>query len=78
MLSGGSRRAPTPASTSTRLVSPSRYSDDGNVFSVHLRLNFDMQELPVEVKEDYLRRADLLMRPQNAAGHPSDGQSDDD
>ena len=32
-----------------------------------------MQELPVVVKEDYLRRADLLMRPQNAAGHPSEG-----
>ena len=30
-----------------------------------------MQELPIEVKEDYLRRANLLMRPQNAAGHPS-------
>ena len=39
LLSGGSRRAPTPASTSTRLASPSRYCDDGNVFSVHLRLN---------------------------------------
>ena len=30
-----------------------------------------MQVLPTEVKEDYLRKADLLMRPQNAAGHPS-------
>ena len=39
LLSGGSRRAPTPASTSTRLASPSRYCDDGNVFSVHLRSN---------------------------------------
>ena len=39
LLSGGSRRAPTPASTSTRLASPSRYCDDGNVFSVHLLLN---------------------------------------
>ena len=32
-----------------------------------------MQELPMELKEDYLRRADLLMRPQDTAGHSSDG-----
>ena len=69
LLSGGSRRAPTPASTSTRLASPSWYCDIGNVFPVHLRLNFDMQELPIELKEDYLRRANLLMHPQEAAGH---------
>ena len=73
LLSGGSRRAPTPASTSTRLASPSWYCDIGNVFPVHLRLNFDMQELPIEVKEDYLRRANLLMHPQEAAGHHPGG-----
>ena len=32
-------------------------------------LTFFMQELPIEVKEDYLRRANLLMHPQEAAGH---------
>ena len=73
LLSGGSRRAPTPASTSTRLASPSWYCDIGNVFPVHLRLNFDMQELPIEVKEDYLRRANLLMHPPDAPGQPSAG-----
>ena len=34
-----------------------------------------MQELPIEVKGDYLRRADLLMRPQEPAGQPSVGQA---
>ena len=38
-------------------------------------LTFFMQELPVEVKGDYLRRADLLMRPQDTAGQPSVGQA---
>ena len=73
LLSGGSRRAPTPASTSTRLASPSWYCDIGNVFPVHLRLNFDMQELPIELKEDYLRRANLLMHSPDAPGQPSGG-----
>ena len=73
LLSGGSRRAPTPASTSTRLASPSWYCDDGNVFPVHRRLNFDMQELPIELKEDYLRRANLLMHSPDAPGQPSGG-----
>ena len=61
LLSGGSRRAPTSASTSTRL-SPSLFRSCTDVFSAHhLRLNSDMQELPNEVREEYLRRATLLL-----------------
>ena len=61
LLSGGSRRAPTSTSTSTRL-SPSLFRCCTDVFSAHhLRLNSDMQELPYEVKEEYLRRATLLL-----------------
>ena len=40
-----------------------------------LILNSDMQELPKEAQEGYLRRANLLMQSQVAAGHPSVGRA---
>ena len=56
--SGGSRRARTPASTSTRPSPlPSRCHDR----SLFHHLDSDVQEVPLEVKEDFVRRAVLLM-----------------
>ena len=72
-VSGGSGRAPRGESTSTGPLSPSRFSDYRNR---HL-LDSDMQVLPTEVKEDYLRKACLLMQspehPQDALEHTSVG-----
>ena len=72
-VSGGSGRAPRGESTLTGPLSPSRFSDYRNR---HL-LDSDMQVLPTKVKEDYLRKACLLMQspehPQDALGHTSVG-----
>ena len=57
--SGGSRRARTPASTSTRPSPlPSRCCHDRSLFH---HLDSNVQEVPFEVKEDFVRRAVLLM-----------------
>ena len=67
-LSGGSRRAPTLVSTSTR---PSLSSRCCSFLMSSHRLNSDIQELANEMKENFLRRATLLMHshnPQDAVG----------
>ena len=69
--SGGSRRARTPASTSIRPSSPlpSRCCDDRSLFH---HLDSDVQ-VPFEVKEDFVRRAILLMHAHPMVSKLEDG-----
>ena len=69
--SGGSRRARTPASTSTRPSPlPSRCCHDRSLFH---HLDSDVQEVPFEVKEDFVRRAVLLMHAHPMVSKIEDG-----
>ena len=69
--SGGSRRARTPASTSIRPSPPlpSRCCDDRSLFH---HLDSDVQ-VPFEVKEDFVRRAILLMHAHPMVSKLEDG-----
>ena len=69
--SGGSRRARTPASTSIRPSPlPSRCCHDRSLFH---HLDSNVQEVPFEVKEDFVRRAVLLMHAHPMVSKIEDG-----